>query len=130
LHGATSARWFLATDSRRIREFAAAKYGDKVLTSLTAKIEHSSKEQNTGCASNCSVSHTGFQHAAAEWWMMGACDYFVISLNSGYGRSAAMRSLRRNSIYTVREDRKHVMHVCSNTTFTDLENLSYDWSGI
>jgi hypothetical protein len=131
LHGAKRAKWFLATDSRRIREFAAAKYGDKVLTSLTAKIEHSSKEQNTGCASNCSVSHTGFQHAAAEWWMMGACDYFVITLNSGYGRSAAMRSLRgAQAIYTIREDRRKPMHVCSNTTYTDLENLSYDWSGI
>jgi hypothetical protein len=122
--------WYLATDSRRIREYATSHYGSKLITSLNVKIEHSSKEQNTGCISNCSVSHLGFQHAAAEWWMMGACDYFVVTLNSGYGRSAAMRSLRVNSIYTVREDRKHPMKVCDNTSFTDLENLSYDWSGI
>lgn len=122
--------WYLATDSRKIREYAISTYGDKILTSLAAKIEHSSKELNTGCTSNCSVTRTGFQHAAAEWWMMGACDYFVVTLNSGYGRSAAMRSLRRNSIYTIREDRKHPMKVCDNTSFTDLENLSYDWSGI
>ena len=123
--------WYLATDSKRLREFAAAKYESKLVTSLTAKIEHSSKESNTGCTTNCSVSHAGFQHAAAEWWMMGACDYFVITLNSGYGRSAAMRSLRgAQAIYTIREDRRKPMHVCSNTTYTDLENLSYDWSGI
>lgn len=122
--------WYLATDSRKIREFAVAKYGDKILTSLTAHIEHSSKEQNTGCVANCSVSHAGFQHAAAEWWMMGACDYHVVTLNSGFGRSAGMRSLRRNHIYTVREDRRNPMKPCDNSTFTDLENLSYDWSGI
>ena len=122
--------WYLATDSRRVREYATTRYGEKLLSPLNIKIEHSSKEQNTGCSANCSVSHTGFQHAAAEWWMLGAADYFVITLNSGYGRSAAMRSLRSNSIYTVREDRKHPMRVCDNTTFTDLENLSYDWSGI
>ena len=123
--------WYLTTDSRRIREYAVARFGaEKVLTSLSTTIEHSSKEASTGCSNNCTVSNTGFMHAAAEWWMIGACHYHVITLNSGYGRSAAARSLRRNSIYTVREDRKHPMKVCNNTTYTDLEQLSYDWSGL
>jgi hypothetical protein len=36
--------WYLATDSHSIRRAAVALYGDKIVTSLTSTIEHTSKE--------------------------------------------------------------------------------------
>jgi hypothetical protein len=60
---------------------------------------------------------------------MGYTDYHVITRYSGYGRTAGMRSLRKNSIYTIQIGQKNVA-VCDDKSFTDLENLSYDWSGI
>ena len=78
------------------------------------------------------VSAKGFETAAAEWWLFGACRYYVISQNSGYGRAAAMRARYNDSIYTIRTDRKGrpLAPSCTESSFTDLENLSYDWSGI
>lgn len=119
--------WYLMTDSVSLRQSAVDKYGTKVVTSLSGKIEHSSKEASV-CKTDCTVSDDGFFTAAAEWWLFGACDYHVISKHSGYGRSAGMRARRLNSIYTINNARAPV--TCDASSFTDLENIYYDWSGI
>jgi len=123
----TSAIWYLATESTSLRKAAVEHFGSKIVTSLNSTIEHSAKEASV-CreSTDCKVTTDGFTTAAAEWWMQGYADYHVITLYSGYGRSGAFRTLSHDVVYTVHN--KPV--TCSNTTFTDLENIMYDWSGI
>lgn len=124
-------KWFLVTDSMALRTKAVEQFGDKIITTMEAKIEHSSKEESTGaCGQNgedCSVSHAGFSVAAAEWWMLGACDYHIISKYSGFGRSAAFRSLRRDQIYTTEKGKQPS---CGEKSFSDVYDMPYEWSGI
>ncbi len=124
------AMWFLVTDIKSLRESVVKKYGEnKVVTSLQVNIEHSSKETSV-CRDCDPVSLHGFTGAAAEWYMLSMTDYFVISRYSGFGRSAGMMSMRQNSIYTVINGKEKADITCSSQSFTDLENISYDWSGI
>jgi hypothetical protein len=128
----TNVIWYLLTESIALRKSAKQRYGDKILTNLNITTEHSSKEQSV-CETNtnCAVSHTGFKTAAAEWWLMGYSDYFVITRYSGYGRSAAFRSLKKDNIYTVASGKHGPFQLnCDNKSFTDMETLSFDWSGI
>lgn len=122
--------WFLVTDSLPLRKSAAAKYGDKLITSLDVPIEHSAKEESVcnGGRGDCSVSAAGFSAAAAEWWLLGATHYQVISVMSGYGRTAGMRSLNSNSIFSVGGGQGHVN--CGLGQHTPLDNIANDWSGI
>lgn len=123
--------WYLITDLKSVREDAVAKFGDKILTSVNVHIEHSSKEESVCKNGNCgNVTLYGFSTAAAEWWMFSMADYFVISEYSGFGRSAAMHSLKTSSIYTIPWKRMKAGVSCSNESYTQLENLSYEWSGI
>lgn len=124
--------WYLVSDLKSVREDAVAKFGvDKVLTSVDIHIEHSSKEESACKNGNCgNVTHNGFSAAAAEWWMFSMADYFVISEYSGFGRSAAMHSLRSSSIYTIPWKKMRAGVSCTNESYTSLENLSYAWSGI
>jgi hypothetical protein len=41
-----------------------------------------------------------------------------------------MRSLQRDTIYTVNYKRMSAPIRCDNQSFSDLETLSFDWSGI
>lgn len=131
----TSAIWFLVSDIKSLRESAVGKYGaNKVLTSTDVHIEHSSKEASVcakqgGCAESA-VSHKGFSTAVAEWWMLSMADAFVISRYSGFGRSAAMHSLRTKAIYTVMNGKERASITCNVQSATDLESISYEWSGI
>lgn len=134
----SSVLWYLATESRTIRRAAVQLYGDKVVTSLHSALEHSSKENlvcgdlNGGAGLNeqqCrTVSKEGFTTAAAEWWMLGYADYHVITRSSGYGRSGAYRTLAQETIYTI--DKHALTQDCSKDSFTPLEDLMFDWSGI
>lgn len=124
------AKWLVVTDSMPLRHQILKIYGDKVITSLHTPIEHSAKEMSVCKDSNCVVSSEGFKAAAAEWWMYSYARYHVISQYSGYGRSAAMMSFRKNSIYTVPYKQMSKTIMCSNTSFTELGDLPYEWSGI
>jgi hypothetical protein len=119
--------WFLMTDSMAIRQEAKKKFGDKLTVAINAVIEHTSKEDNV-CKVNCTVSDRGFSDAAAEWWMFGYADYFVVTKYSGYGRSAAMRGMKRTHIYTVMHGRQKLN--CHQHGGTSLGVISNDWSGI
>lgn len=121
--------WYLASDSLPLREAAVKHYGIKVLTQTNGTLEHSAKESSV-CAvgNNCAVSEVGFRMAAAEWWLLGLANYYVITRYSGYGRTAGFRSLNKDSIYTIHNSKALI--TCSNTTFSDLETMSFDWAGI
>jgi hypothetical protein len=126
-HPGQQSIWYLMTDSLALRQEAKKKFGNKLLVAMNATVEHTSKEDNV-CKENCTVSDRGFQDAAAEWWMFGWSDYFVISKYSGYGRSAAMRSMKRTAIYTVTHGRQKIN--CGQNAATNLRTLAEDWSGI
>ncbi|GFR42881.1 hypothetical protein Agub_g3873 [Astrephomene gubernaculifera] len=83
-------RWFLVSDSGVVRRHAAARYGDKVIVHLKTNPRHVS---HTG-----QVDMHGSRLAAAEHWLFGMSDYQVISYWSGYGRTAALRSLREMNV--------------------------------
>lgn len=108
-------------------------YGSKIVTSLTATLEHSAKESSVckhGAAgkrsSLCEVSDGGFLAAAAEWWMLGYADYHVITRYSGYGRSGAFRTVTSDTVYTI-----HTSPLsCDAQSFSPLDEIMYDWSGI
>eukprot|EP01038_Epipyxis_sp_PR26KG_P017036 gene17036-23418_t len=127
----TSSLWYFLSDSKQLRIAAKHKYGDKIITNTDIITEHSAKESSV-CSiegnNNCTVSLTGYTTAAAEWYTLGFADYFVITLYSGYGRSAGFRSLKRDHIYTIKNGNGDAL--CNEKSFTDLENLSFDWSGI
>eukprot|EP01036_Dinobryon_divergens_P031872 gene31872-41357_t len=125
--------WYLLTESMPLR------YGSKVITALNTTTEHSSKEKHICKEANCTVSVSGFQTAAAEWWLFALADYHVISRHSGFGRSAAMRAPGRRgagvgsgSIYTINSPRNNGVGVasCRKDSFTRLEDLATDYSGL
>jgi hypothetical protein len=127
----TSVKWLVASDSMPLRHEIVQKYGaDKVITALHSPIEHSAKETSVCKAANCTVSPVGFQVAAAEWWLYSFAHYHVISQYSGFGRSAGMLSFYPNSIYTIPYKAMSKTITCSESSFTELLDLPYEWSSM
>lgn len=117
--------WILASDSHQLRQQAVTKFGDKVVTA-NIQPEHSSKEASV-CSVDCKVSTNGFLTAAGEWWLLGMSDFFVISANSGFGRTAAFRSLRSEATFTIRPG---MPPQCGADSFDGTKKLAADWAGI
>lgn len=114
--------WLLNTDSKRLRHEAKEKWGDKIISSLSAKVEHSAKEF---ChTEECHVSFKGFSTSMAEWWIFGYAHYFVVSEESGFGKTSAMRSLRPSSIF----DPESNCNKLSDTLTPD--GISDQWAGL
>ncbi|RYH21766.1 hypothetical protein EON65_20195 [archaeon] len=127
--GYTEAKWLVVTDSRSLRRGVVAAYGEKVITSLHTHIEHSAKESSV-CTQNCTVSSTGFEAAAAEWWILSFSSYHVISQYSGFGRSASMVGFKGRSVYTIPHKMMSKTVTCGKTSVTDFYDLPYEWSGV
>ena len=133
-----SVQWYLLTDSIPLRQQALNRFGSsKILTATNIVLEHSAKESSVcfgqGETCNLQVSEMGFQTAAAEWWLMSMARYFVVSKSSGYGRTAALHSSHpKNSIYTVTVGQSYGPEgiKCDRDSYTQLEQLASDWSGI
>ena len=117
--------WVLASDSQQLRQQAVTKFGTKVVTA-NIRPEHSAKEASV-CSVNCEVGTKGFLTAAGEWWLLGMSDFFVISANSGFGRTAAFRSLRPEATFTIRPG---VSPHCEADSFDGIAKLAADWAGI
>lgn len=77
------------------------------------------------------MSIPGFVTAAAEWWMLSFADFFVVSDNSGFGRTAAFHSLKHSKdhpvIYAMMSDS---VANCSKDSYTPMEKLASAWSNI
>eukprot|EP01031_Cornospumella_fuschlensis_P033911 gene33911-41036_t len=127
--GYVEAKWLLVTDSHSLRKDAVKKYGDKVITSLNAKIEHTAKDY-CSLAGDCAVSTEGFETAAAEWWLLSMSSYFVISEYSGFGRSASMIGFKGRAVYTIPPFLAKESVTCDRDSVTDIEDLPYAWSGV
>jgi hypothetical protein len=87
--------WLLVSDSPVLRTGAARRFGSKLLTASGLKLEHSSH----GNAAKTSLE--GFLASIAENWVFGLTDFQVVSEESAYGKTAAMRSLQPGSAYLI-----------------------------
>eukprot|EP01038_Epipyxis_sp_PR26KG_P013298 gene13298-17817_t len=124
-------KWYLITESEVIRKEVIQQFGNnKIITALTGTIEHSANE----FSSNSKVSNAGFETAAAEWWLFGMADYFVITKPSGYGRTAAMRSFNNNDrIYQIphyKYGKEKINFNCDKKSFTHIDTIGTSWAGI
>jgi hypothetical protein len=91
--------WFLITDSQTLREHAQELYGAKLLFLNDSKLGHIGHRDRK---SRCGVSRIdALRSAAAENWLFALADVHIISKQSGFGRTAAFRSLKSGSIYTI-----------------------------
>ncbi len=82
----TSVVWYVVSNSLPLQKAIATKYGIKVLTTT-----HNENHNTTSSIADI----------AASWWLLGEARYQVIPRHSSFGHSAGMRSLYRNSIYSV-----------------------------
>lgn len=89
---ARAVRWFLVTDSVQLRSFFEQSYGDKVLTGTPERVAHS-RDQTAGALSS----------AAVDNWLLGMTPMKVISEQSSFGRSAALRLNGNASVFTVQQ---------------------------
>lgn len=116
--------WYFLSDSKKHRELAQQLHSDKVLTNVIVAVEHSAKEKWSGPTSSV-VSKEAFQNAAMEWWLFGLSDFFVYSKFSGYGRTAAMRSMIERAHFSVPRDTP-----CYHQNHETLDDLSGTWSHV
>ena len=118
--------WYLLSDSPTVRVQAKKLYGSKLMTSFD-NIEHTSNglHECDSLKTRCAVSEQGFRRAAAEWWLFGHMDFFIIGENTGYGKSAAMRSLRAKSIFMVSDNND-----CAPDKYTPVNEMAGQWSGL
>lgn len=120
-------KWFLLSDSAKVRIAALKKFGEDKLISpvMNIAIEHSRSSNRTD---------NGYKTALAEYWLFGECDYFVITKKSGFGRQPAFRSLpEENSIYTIDLEVAPGIAApakCGANDFTPLHESATHWSGI
>lgn len=112
--------WLLISDSSALRSGAEQKYGEKLVVTQGLRLEHSS-HSNTA-----KVSLDGFQASVAENWLFGMTDFQIVSDTSGYGRTAAMRSLQPNSVYMLSAQSSHA---CVPGTGTDIWQAAETFTG-
>lgn len=131
---ATQCRYVLS-DNHAVRQYALKKYGSKVLTAVEARLEHSANKEGRDDAHALSVE--GMRTAIGEHHAFGLTDFQIVSHNSGFGRTAAFRSLRTKfSLYTVgvpdpTTGNAAVMPMdCSLAGHTTLDAASRHFSGI
>ena len=119
---------YLVSDNHHVRAAALERYGKKVLTAVEAKIEHTANKE--GKSDEQALSLEGMRTAVGEHWAFGMTDYQVITHNSGFGRTAAFRSMRtKSSLYTVGVPFADAVD-CSVEGHTTLLTANEHYSGI
>lgn len=109
--------WFLVSDSYEVRKAAALQYGERLVADVSAQLGHfSNPTLRTGSRTDTVV------HAMVENWLFAYCHVFVVPRMSGFGRTAALRSLRWNSVY-YHDD------ACTSGAHASLVELAHSWSG-
>ena len=75
--------WYLMTDSKHLKKWALAKFGDKIkTTSATAHLYHRKYKKS------------GLLGVLGDQYLASLCDHFVTSIRSGLGLQAAFRGKR------------------------------------
>eukprot|EP00471_Norrisiella_sphaerica_P005954 CAMPEP_0184485546 /NCGR_PEP_ID=MMETSP0113_2-20130426/7124_1 /TAXON_ID=91329 /ORGANISM="Norrisiella sphaerica, Strain BC52" /LENGTH=989 /DNA_ID=CAMNT_0026867023 /DNA_START=110 /DNA_END=3079 /DNA_ORIENTATION=+ len=86
-----TAKWFLVSDSQQLKENAMSHFGDKIISDPSIEAPF---YQNYS-SSSALIGPVG------ENWLLGNADYHIISMMSGFGRTAAFLSLRDNNIFNM-----------------------------
>ena len=91
-------RWFLAADSVLVKDYAKKHFGDKVITTIT-KPEHLDRfKKGTN-----SPSDEGMLGVLHDHFMLGECDFLVLTSESSFGRTAVGVGMRSRNTYTFGE---------------------------
>ena len=118
----------MVSDSVHVRRRIQELYGEKVLTRTDVAIEHTASGVDPDVIEGASVTADGFRAALWEHWLLGMTDVQVISYGSGFGRSAAFRSLPDVTFYTCRVNEPAMQ--CGPGDATPLRLAGADYSGI
>lgn len=89
----------MLSDSVQVRRKLKEAHGTKVVTT-TDKIEHTASGIDTDVLDGNLTSLQGFQAAVWEHWLFSMTDFQIITHYSGFGRTAAFRSLPRVVFYS------------------------------
>ena len=127
----TGVLWYLISDSQPLREYAKAKYGDKLCVTMPGDgmtLDHSTWG---------SSGYDGFISAAGENWLFGMTDYQVVTGASNFGKIGAMRSMGWHNLYSfwVKDDSVGRLgsmesRQCDKNDYEHLEDVSARWFGI
>ena len=113
--------WFLISDSEQVKHTAKVKYGEKIFV-FPSEIEH---YQN--------MTAFGFTTTVVEHWLFSKAVFHIISLRSGFGRTAAFASLRTGSLFTINVGIQSVRWKNRTCLVDDSDRpweVSTHWSGI
>ena len=123
--------WYLVSDSQPLREYAKAKYGDKLHVTIPGNgltLDHSTWG---------SSGYQGFISAAGENWLFGMTDYQVVTGASYFGKIGALRSLGWHNMYSLWVQDNSVVRLgnlqsrqCDKNDYEHLEDVSARWFGI
>lgn len=89
----------MLSDSVQVRRRLKDAHGAKVLTTIEI-VEHSASGVDTDVLEGNLTSLQGFQAAVWEHWLFSMTDFQIITHHSGFGRTAAFRSLPRVTFYS------------------------------
>ena len=88
-------RWFLAADSVLVKDYAKKHFGDKVITTIT-KPEHLDRfKKGTN-----SPSDEGMLGVLHDHFMLGECDFLVLTSESSFSWTAVGVGMRSRNTYT------------------------------
>jgi hypothetical protein len=116
--------WYFTSDSLRLRQLVAERYGEKVLTDTTTTYVHGD------CIVSCGdeqSQNTSLITAVGQLYAMTLCDYHVINRWSGFGRFGAWASNRYRHMYSFPRDSKSK---CTVDAYDALEVSALEWTGI
>jgi hypothetical protein len=114
--------WYIISDSLQVRRYASSVHGDKILAPIST-INHVSANQT--------LDHSvkSLETVVAEHWLFGMTDYQIITTRSGLGRSAALRTMKSGTIYSLEP---HILDgnktQCGEQDFRSVYLVSQDYS--
>jgi len=87
-------KWFLTTDNHAERDRLSNQFPDKIITSQVYINQMQLDLIREDYKSRDTMLQEAAQGAAIDNWILGTCDYYVIT-ESGFSISAALRNVRR-----------------------------------
>lgn len=99
--------WYLISDSLALRYAARTRYGSKVLTDTTTRVQHIANDRcleqgRPGAAcSNDRMLEAAMQHALGEMLTFSMADYHVYDDHSGFARLGSWLSAKFDNAYGV-----------------------------
>lgn len=124
---------YLISESRKLRQLAKKRLGDKILTDTSTTYDHADDVQNrkstmSGPTSRKKALDLAMQHAVGNVLAFSMADFHVFKSESGFGRLGAWLNFGWNHLYAIGgngERRK-----CGLDDYDLLRDDSAKWSGM